>query len=74
MSLLSIKSAIIEDTGNYTCILPATEHTVTASLHILKGNSNIFLETEVKVGINRNHFLPNVSLDTTSLRKTHVCG
>ena len=42
VSLLSIKSAIIEDTGNYTCILPSTEHQVSASLHILKGSSNIF--------------------------------
>ena len=37
VSLLSIKSAISEDTGNYSCILPNTGEKVTASLHILKG-------------------------------------
>ena len=38
VSILSIKSAISEDTGNYSCILPNTGEKVTASLHILKGN------------------------------------
>jgi len=37
VSLLSIKSAITEDTGNYTCTLPTTGDKVTASLMILKG-------------------------------------
>ena len=37
VSSLSIKSAISEDTGNYSCILPNTGDKVTASLHILKG-------------------------------------
>jgi len=37
VSVLSIKSAIIEDTGNYSCILPTTGEKTTASLHILKG-------------------------------------
>jgi len=36
VSILSIKSAITEDTGNYSCILPNTGEKVTASLHILK--------------------------------------
>lgn len=37
VSILSIKSAIIEDTGNYSCILPATGERVTVMLNILKG-------------------------------------
>ena len=40
VSILSIKSAISEDTGNYSCILPNTGEKVTASLHILKGTCN----------------------------------
>ena len=42
VSTLSIKSAITEDTGNYSCILPNTEEKVTASLLILKGDQNSF--------------------------------
>ena len=38
VSLLSIKSAIIEDTGNYSCTLPTSGDKVTASLLILKGS------------------------------------
>jgi len=37
VSVLSIKSAIIEDTGNYSCILPTTGERVTVMLNILKG-------------------------------------
>jgi len=37
VSVLSIKSAIIEDTGNYSCILPSTGERVTVMLNILKG-------------------------------------
>ena len=40
VSSLSIKSAITEDTGNYSCILPQTGQKVTASLIILKGDQN----------------------------------
>jgi len=37
VSVLSIKSAIIEDTGNYSCILPVTGESATVTLNILKG-------------------------------------
>ena len=40
VSTLSIKSAITEDTGNYSCILPNSGEKVTASLLILKGDQN----------------------------------
>jgi hypothetical protein len=43
VSVLSIKSAIIEDTGNYSRILPATGERVTVMLNILKGKAiNLF--------------------------------
>ena len=37
VSILSIKSAITEDSGNYSCILSSSGEKVTASLVILKG-------------------------------------
>ena len=44
MSVLSVKSAIIEDTGNYSCILPTTGESVTVMLNILKGEHFIAKE------------------------------
>ena len=50
VSILSIKSAISEDTGNYSCILPNTGEKVTASLHILKGTCNFcFVKIREKI-------------------------
>jgi len=46
VSTLSIKSAIKEDSGNYTCLLPSTSLTVTASLQILKAEHSSELKPE----------------------------
>lgn len=37
VSVLSIKSAIIEDAGNYSCHLPHSDESITVALQILKG-------------------------------------
>ncbi len=37
LSVLSIKSAILEDSGNYSCLLPASNHSDTARLTVLNG-------------------------------------
>jgi len=46
VSTLSIKSAIKEDSGNYSCLLPSTSLTVTASLQILKAEHSSELKPE----------------------------
>ena len=37
LSRLTIKSAIIEDSGNYTCVLPATNYSDTVRLVVVSG-------------------------------------
>ena len=49
VSVLSIKSAIIEDTGNYSCILPVTGESATVTLNILKGGHAFCLELILKI-------------------------
>ena len=49
VSVLSIKSAIIEDTGNYSCILPVTGESATVTLNILKGGHVFCLELILKI-------------------------
>jgi len=46
VSTLSIKSAIKEDSGNYSCHLPSASLTVTASLQILKAEHSSELKPE----------------------------
>ena len=40
MSRLTIKSAIIEDSGNYTCVLPTTNYSDTVRLVVVSGKSS----------------------------------
>lgn len=46
VSVLSIKSAITEDSGNYTCKIPRTNISATANLSILKGEHSSELKPE----------------------------
>ena len=45
LSVLTIKSAILKDAGNYSCLLPETNHSDTVRLTIIDG------ERETKVSI-----------------------
>jgi len=50
VSTLSIKSAIQEDSGNYSCLLPSSPHTATATLQILKAEHSSELKPETGGG------------------------
>ncbi len=52
LSVLSIKSAILEDSGNYSCLLGATNHSDTVRITVVNGmNQFLFLRLTKMVNI-----------------------